>query len=134
MVDARNRIGPDLAVQGNVDPIVLFTDKETIYAAVDLTPSTLQKKQDNDAILNVDVDSMQESGQNKGEGICHTLSSASAPDSPGICFASRAFGPPQVDDVVRRAGGPGAKHVTESARARTYILSKEVQKAANFGC
>jgi uroporphyrinogen decarboxylase len=49
MVDARNRIGPDLAVQGNVDPIVLFTDKETIYAA--------------------------------------------------------------VDDVVRRAGGPGAKHV-----------------------
>ena len=38
MVDARKRIGsvaPGLAVQGNMDPCVLFTDKETIYRHVD---------------------------------------------------------------------------------------------------
>jgi len=35
MTDARKRIGDDLAMQGNMDPCVLFTDKDTIYRHVD---------------------------------------------------------------------------------------------------
>ena len=31
----RKRIGDDLAMQGNMDPCVLFTDKDTIYRHVD---------------------------------------------------------------------------------------------------
>ena len=30
MADARRRLGPDIAVQGNVDPAVLFGSKELI--------------------------------------------------------------------------------------------------------
>eukprot|EP00854_Cymbomonas_tetramitiformis_P029092 gene29092-36168_t len=35
MADARQRLGDKVAVQGNVDPIMLFSDPESISAAID---------------------------------------------------------------------------------------------------